>query len=152
MSNEKYLKEYYSDWGPTKGQVEWLPWSEWRPPKKRYMELTYCAILTELTMCWFDDHVGQTMTMRDYLKLMYLAEHEHAKGHGWIHKSKISTIETNERKDYQNHHTPAKVADKYGTLSQKQATTIEQQDTQSSSDSLNTDAMISGVQTALKGV
>ena len=149
MTNEEYLKEYFSGWGPTKGQVEWLPWSEWRPPKKAYMELTYCAVLTELTMSWFDS--GNTMTMRDYIKLMHIAEYEHAKGNGWIHKSEISTTKQKQEKDYQNHHTPAKVAEKHGISPQNQ-TTKQQQDTKSSLDSQSTDAMISGVQTALKGV
>jgi len=64
----------------------------WSSPPTKYMELTYCAILTELTMCWFDS--GRVMTMQDYIELMWKAEYEHAKGNGWINNqsSHISTV------------------------------------------------------------
>jgi len=146
LTNEEYIRNYLKGWGPTAGQVEYLTRDQWRPPLENYMELTYCAILTELTMCWFDS--GNTMTISDYINLMYIAEEEHAKGNGWTQKSENITEPKTKGKNYQNHHTYAKTVEKYGTSTH----TKEQpkSGTPKSQDSLNTDAIVSNVQTALK--
>lgn len=146
LTNEEYLKNYLKGWGPTAGQAQYLTRDQWRPPLENYMELTYCAILTELTMCWFDS--GNTMTISDYINLMYIAEEEHAKGNGWIHKSENTTELRTKGKNYQNHHTYAKTVEKYGTSTPKKEQT--KSGTQKSQDSLNTDAIVSNVQTVLK--
>lgn len=130
----------------------------WSPSPTKYMELTYCAILTELTMCWFDS--GRVMTMQDYIELMWKAEYEHAKGNGWIknQSSHVSTVindsisQKQDIRDSRQPHIDVRHVNEHGISSKIQDTSSSHRGHILENGSQKAAAISLDVQTVLKGI